>query len=90
MQYADFSGKNWVDTNGGGIWCAPTRPQGESAALQVPGRTGYAGCRFCGGGDHRAVQCTARWQSQMGKLVGRMVKEKGTDWVLTEVQRMVK
>ena len=90
MQYADFSGRNWIDRHGGWFWSAPTQPQDAKChASQVPGHAGYGGCRFCGGGDHRAVNCTVRWQAQMGKLVGRMVREKGAEWVVSEVQGMV-
>ena len=89
--YLDFSGRHWVDEAGGWIWCAPRRQRRAETCggAQVPGKEGYAGCRFCGGGGHRAVDCPARWTASLGKLIAKGERIRGKAKVQEEVCEMV-
>ena len=86
--FVDFSGRHWVDAHGGWLWCAP-RIKRRPEARQIPGDRGYEGCRFCGGGDHRADECEARWRFSMAKLIASMERRKGRFWVENETKKLL-
>ena len=88
LNFIVSSGQPWRDACGNWIWCCPVQDASwsrvgawcdASASSQRPGGGGYAGCRCCGSGDHRAVHCPVRFQERVGKEVARMVRVKGID-----------
>ena len=89
--HLDLSGRYWVDKTGGWVWCAPRRRRHAETCggAQVPSSEGYAGCNFCGGGDHRAVVCTARLKASMGKLIAKMERIQGKARMQEEVCKLV-